>query len=214
MRQIQPDVWETDTEAPFPGLTTHAYLLTREQGNVLFYNTRHKADIDQMAELGGVDHQLLSHEDEVGEGMNHLAQRHGTQLWGHVAEQAAFARVRTPDHTFDQRQTVLGNIELIPTPGHSPGSTCFLVESPLGQRYLFTGDTLFINRQNRWTAGFIASVHTEENRTLLADSLRLLRTLEPDVVFGSAFTGDHGFEVMTGDRWPEAVDQALERLLR
>lgn len=214
MRQVQPDVWETDTEAPFPGLTTHAYLLTREQGNVLFYNTRYKADIDQMAELGGVDHQLLSHEDEVGEGMNHLAQRHGTQLWGHAAEQEAFAKVRVPDHTFDQRQTVLGNIELIPTPGHSPGSTCFLVESALGQRYLFTGDTLFINRQNQWTAGFIASVHTEENRALLADSLRLLRTLDPDVVFGSAFTGDHGFEVMAGNRWADAVDQALERLLR
>lgn len=30
MKQIQPDLWETEVESPFPGLTTHAYLLTRE----------------------------------------------------------------------------------------------------------------------------------------------------------------------------------------
>ena len=36
MRQIQTDLWETDVDSPFPGLTTHAYLLTRDDGNVLF----------------------------------------------------------------------------------------------------------------------------------------------------------------------------------
>ncbi|MEO9587961.1 MULTISPECIES: hypothetical protein [Marinobacter] len=56
MRQIQTDVWETDVESPFPGLTTHAYLLTRDDGNVLFYNTGHHHEIDRMAELGGVAH--------------------------------------------------------------------------------------------------------------------------------------------------------------
>jgi hypothetical protein len=32
MKQVQDDVWETGTESPFPGLTTHAYLLTRADG--------------------------------------------------------------------------------------------------------------------------------------------------------------------------------------
>jgi hypothetical protein len=36
MRQVQPDLWETEVESPFPGLTTHAYLYQRVQGNVLF----------------------------------------------------------------------------------------------------------------------------------------------------------------------------------
>ncbi len=60
MKQIFPDLWQTEVESPFPGLTTHAYLLTRKQGNVLFYNTGHVHEIDAMAELGGVDWHFLS----------------------------------------------------------------------------------------------------------------------------------------------------------
>lgn len=37
VRQIRSDLWETRTDSPFPGLTTHAYLWTRPAGNVLFY---------------------------------------------------------------------------------------------------------------------------------------------------------------------------------
>jgi hydroxyacylglutathione hydrolase len=28
MRQVRADLWETNTDSPFPGLTTHAYLWT------------------------------------------------------------------------------------------------------------------------------------------------------------------------------------------
>ncbi|WJR36702.1 hypothetical protein P3F83_12040 [Mycobacteroides immunogenum] len=33
-----PILWETRTDGPFPGLTTHAYLWTRPTGNVLFHS--------------------------------------------------------------------------------------------------------------------------------------------------------------------------------
>jgi hypothetical protein len=66
MKQLFTDVWQTTTESPFPGLTTHAYFVTREGGNVLFYNTSQQRDIEQMAELGGVAFQFLSHRDELG----------------------------------------------------------------------------------------------------------------------------------------------------
>jgi hypothetical protein len=90
MRQVQPDVWETDVETPFPGLTTHAYLLIRNQGNVLFYNTGHLHEIDKMAELGGVAYQYLSHRDELGKSLNEIRRRFGTQLGGHSREQPEF----------------------------------------------------------------------------------------------------------------------------
>lgn len=48
MKQLFEDLWETGVESPFPGLTTHAYLLGRDTGNVLFYNTSQQADIKQM----------------------------------------------------------------------------------------------------------------------------------------------------------------------
>lgn len=43
--------------------------------------------------------------------------------------------------------------------------------------------------------------------------LRLLRELEPDVVFGSAFIGDIGFQEMSPGDWLGHVNGALERLL-
>ncbi len=213
MKQIQPDLWETDTQSPFPGLKTHAYLLTREDGNVLFYNTGHSDEIARLSELGGVARQYLSHEDELGETLNEIADRYGSMLLGHRAEAEAFAKVRTPDTFITHRETHLGNIDVIPTPGHSPGSTCFQVHSPTGKTYLFTGDTLYLDRRNRWTAGFIKGVHEDSVRPQLAESLRTLRALDPDVVIGSAFVGDSGFESIAANAWPQKVDDAIRRLL-
>ncbi|MDQ2077123.1 MBL fold metallo-hydrolase [Marinimicrobium sp. ABcell2] len=214
MKQVQPDVWETETQSPFPGLNTHAYLLTRDDGNVLFYNTGHLHEVENLAQHGGVARQYLSHEDELGDTLNTIAERYGSLLVGHREEEASFAKVRTPDIFIERREIHMGNIEVIPTPGHSAGSTCFLVRSPTGKTYLFTGDTLYLDKHNRWTAGFIKSVHTEGDRPVLAESLRLLATLKPDVVFGSAFVGEHGFEDVSDGSWPEKVDQALGRLLK
>lgn len=213
MKQIQPDVWETQTQSPFPGLKTHAYLLTRDDGNVLFYNTGHAREVEKFAELGGVSRQYLSHEDELGDTLNLIADRYQSILAGHRAEREAFARFREPDLLFDRPEVHLGNIELIPTPGHSPGSTCFLVHSPTGKHYLFTGDTLFLDSTNQWVAGFIDGSHNEDNRHHLAASLQQLKSLRPDVVFGSAYTGDFGYQEMAPGDWPGHVDRALEQLL-
>lgn len=213
MKQVQADLWETESYSPFPGLKTHAYLLIRDDGNVLFYNTGHSHEIARMAELGGVARQYLSHEDELGETLNEIADVHGATLYGHRAEAKAYAKVRPADRHITGRETHPGDIEVIPTPGHSAGSTCFQVRSSTGKTYLFTGDTLFLDQHNRWAAGFIPGVHTEADRPALADSLRLLRELRPDVVFGSAYTGDSGFEAVTPESWREKVDRALADLL-
>jgi hydroxyacylglutathione hydrolase len=209
MKQIQPDLWETAVDSPFPGLTTHAYLLTREDGNVLFYNTSALQELDRMAALGGVRYQFLSHVDELGESIHVIRQRFETRLGGHVREQAEFARVRPADVVFEAREVHLGNIEVIPTPGHTSGSTCFLVSSPYGKRYLFTGDTLYLSDGRRWKAGFLSGI---SDRDALIESLGVLRTLAPDVVLGSAFAGPDGFQEMRPERWAGRVDEALAGL--
>jgi len=212
MHQVQSDVWETETERPFPGLTTHAYLLIRKEGNVLFYNTGNRADIEAFEALGGVAYHFLSHRDELGPSLNWIADRYGSRLGGHAAERDDFADYRAPDIVFHTRETLLDGIDVIPVPGHSPGSTCFLVRSPTGKRYLFTGDTLYRTREGKWRAGFIPGHSSAEDARQMVQSLESLRALAPDVVFGSAFGGSLGHEEMTSTQWQDYLDRALADL--
>lgn len=143
----------------------------------------------------------------------HIHQCFGTRLGGHRREQEEFSRYASVDILFDERQTLLGNIDVIPTPGHSPGSTCFLVHSPTGQRYLFTGDTLYRSADGSWRAGFIPGHNSPEDRQTMATSIAGLRDLQPDLVVGSAFAGSSGYQEMGRGEWQEHVDGALEWLV-
>lgn len=212
MRQVQPDLWETSSFSPFPQLTTHAYLLIHPEGNILFYNIGDLQELDAMAELGGVAWQYLSHRDEVSETLNAIADRFGTKLAIHNGDTNKCSTIRNPDRIYRHREIHHGNVALIPTPGHSPGSTCFMVASPTDKKYLFTGDTLYFDSNRGWQAGFIEGIHSDKDRPVLAQSLRLLRELKPDMVFGSAYRGDAGFEVMDADDWAGKVDGALAGL--
>lgn len=209
MKQIQPDIWETEVENPAKGLYTHAYLLLRDDGNVLFYNTSRIDEIERMAALGGVARQYLSHRDEAGDSLNMVAERFGADLGGHVRELEEFSRFRRPAILFERRETHLGDIEVIPTPGHSPGSTCFYVSPPHGKRYLFTGDTLWFSGNGVLEAAFLGNSDFDA----YVKSLETLRTLAPDFVISSATGGHGGYSDIAPGEWPGLVDHALERLI-
>jgi hydroxyacylglutathione hydrolase len=211
MRQIRPDLWETRADAPAPGLTTHAYLWTPSgAGNVLLYNTAGDDDLDEIARLGGVAHQYLSHQDEVAPMLATYRQRFGAVLHAPAVEADAVAKVQAPDVTFTDRHVDANGVEVIPTPGHTPGSTCFLVSGVDGLTYLFTGDTVFRDARGRWQAGYLPFSDAED---LLA-SLDLLAGLEPDLVASSAFAGDAGVHILGDTPWAGCVEEARTRLER
>ncbi|MBQ7316949.1 MAG: MBL fold metallo-hydrolase [Clostridia bacterium] len=65
-----------------------------------------------------------------------------------------------------------GKVKVVHTPGHSPGSVCYLCVEPTGNaRILVTGDTLFADNIGRWDLW-------GGNRDTLFRSLGLLRTLD------------------------------------
>lgn len=205
MKQTRPDLWETEPYSPFPGLTTHAYLWTPPSGaNVLFYSPGNDDDFEQLDELGGVAHQYLSHRDEAGPTLKLVAERFGSQLHVPAAELDDVARFAPADVAFRGRHVDANGVEVIPTPGHSPGSTCFLVPGD-GASYLFTGDTIYRVGDGRWAAGYIAG---DSEATALASSLDLLATVRPDLVVSSAFAGDAGAHEMSGSDWEAAVTDA------
>lgn len=210
MKQIRSDLWETRSYSPFPGLHTHAYLWTPEPGrNVLFYSPGDDADVDSIADLGGVARQYLSHRDEAGPMLATIAERFGARLHAPAAEVGdigRFARVHVP---LAHRHVDDIGIEIIPSPGHTPGSTSYLVPGADDETYLFTGDTMFTLEDGEWAAGYIPPVSDADR---LATTLRdVLRSLHPDVVISSAYLGE-AVHPLDGTAWPACVDAALERL--
>ncbi|WP_029116295.1 MBL fold metallo-hydrolase [Mycobacterium sp. URHB0044] len=209
MRPIRSDLWETRVDSPFPGLTTHAYLWTGgPDGNVLFYGTQTDADFDDIEALGGVAHHYLSHRDEAGPMLRKVADRFGARLHAPVAELVEIGQHAHVDVPLGSRHVDGNGIEVIPTPGHTPGSTCYLVPGAHGQSYLFTGDTIYLGDDGAWSAGYIPPI---SDAGPLADSLRTLARLTPDLVISSAFAGDTAVHVTRG-RWRECVEQASARL--
>ncbi|MFF0527517.1 MBL fold metallo-hydrolase [Nocardia amikacinitolerans] len=207
MRQIAPELWQTETLSPFPGLTTNAYLWTTPEGNVLFYNTTLAAEFDRMAELGGVAHQYLSHRDEIASSLATVRDRFGARLHVHKADAGEVTQTAVDD-PFDSRHIAFAGLEVIPTPGHSVGSASYLATIS-GKRYLFTGDTIVLG-ENGWWPGYLDG-HSDRE-TLLA-SLDVLAELTPDVIVSSAFMGESGVTEL-GDRpWADCVDEARRALV-
>jgi len=209
MQQLFPDLWQTQTEHPFHGVTSHAYLLTRREGNILFYGTGVLAELQLIKDLGGIVRQYLSHRDEAGPALATIRQMFGSALCCHKLEAKAVKSLCPIDVTFDARETHLGNIEVIPTPGHTSGSTCFMYRSPYGKTYLFTGDSLFPKGQSWGTLMWPFSGGRESS---LRASLGLLRELDPDVVIASACQGPTPVSMTSADEWHAIVDRAIERL--
>jgi hydroxyacylglutathione hydrolase len=208
MTQIRDDLWETRTDSPLPGLTTHAYLWRRPTGNVLFYSPATDADFDTIDGLGGVAAQYLSHLDEAGPNLARIAERFGRRLHAPAAEVEAIGKHGHIDVPVEPLRAVDGNdVEILPTPGHSPGSTCYLVTGIDGAKYLFTGDTMFPTGDGSW-ATFV--VPGRGDAAAMRDSLKLLATVTPNLVISSAYAGETAIEIIVDPRrWSECIDQAL-----
>lgn len=220
MKQIYPDLWQTGAEHPlpsFPHTASNAYLLVRDAGNVLFYCTGReaigkvddRADHDRIAELGGVGHVLLGHWHEASASLRTIKERFGASIVSHARDAPPIEKEGgvAPDITFWDRQTLLGDIEAIPTPGHTVGSACYLHRSPHGKTYLFTGDTIWPARGS-WTS---ATFEDDSGQSSHRASLDLLAMLEPDVVLSAVAPGETFKEIAPAD-WPAATEAAKVRL--
>lgn len=209
MKQIYPDLWQTRAEHPFSGVSSHAYLLVQDTGNILFYSSGLQDEYQHIQELGGITYQFLSHKHEVGDALAEIKKRFGSKLCCHRFEERAVQKVTPVDCLFDIRDIRQGNIEVIPTPGHTKGSVCFLVRSVHGQTYLFTGDTIYMSHgawetRSNWYEG--------GSKSDLKSSLMLLRDLGPTVVISSASIGEVPFKEVSVEEWQTDIDNVLRSL--
>jgi glyoxylase-like metal-dependent hydrolase (beta-lactamase superfamily II)/ferredoxin len=114
-----------------------AWFVVRPAGNLLIDSPRFtEALAAPFAEHGGIDHVLLTHQDDVADAQR-WAERFAARVWIHEddARAAPFStdRLRGLDAT-----AVQDDVLAIPVPGHTAGSVMFLIDGT----FLFTGDSL------------------------------------------------------------------------
>ncbi len=212
MKQLFDDLWQTKLEVPFGSVHSHAFLLRREEGNALIYNTGHVDELDHIDVLGGVDYQYLSHRHETGDSLRLIRERFGSKLCCHVEEKPVVLQSCEVDVAFSGKVVQHHGLEVFHTPGHTIGSVSFLYRSPYGRSYLFTGDTLFLSRTGWETLVFPSEGGSTE---ALLESLSTYRTLSPDVVLWSASSGGELSCVEPTDvEWRAIIDGVVEGLVR
>ena len=150
-----------------------SYVLQRPGGSVIVYNSPGVSEAAAAIEqLGPPDRMLINHAHEAMYGRPDL----DIDVWIHRADLQEVGKTLQIAGTFDQRQRIGSDIEVIPTPGHTPGTCSFLWNNG-EHRFLFTGDFIWIE-DGEWKA----VVLNPARRDQYLSSLALVRDLDFDVL--------------------------------
>jgi glyoxylase-like metal-dependent hydrolase (beta-lactamase superfamily II) len=115
----------------------HSYFVTCRGANILIDSPRYAKElVTWFAQAGGIDHVLLSHQDDVADAGKYAAQ-FGARVWIHRDDSHAAPYASDLIEGQSERQ-ILPGLVAIPVPGHTRGSVVYLFED----RVLFTGDSL------------------------------------------------------------------------
>jgi glyoxylase-like metal-dependent hydrolase (beta-lactamase superfamily II) len=195
----------TPEPLPFaPALHIRAFVLERERGNVLVYSVSGlESDAARIEAAGGIERQYLNHRHEAMFASPWVK----APLFVHERERKSVAKKAHVRGSFSRRHMLDDDLEVIPTPGHTPGATAFLWDSG-SHRMLFTGDTVYLDG-GEWVAAVLPS----SDRERYIESLELMRELEFDVLVPWAASADGPYHATT-DRADarRRIDAILERV--
>ncbi len=194
----------TPEALPFaPEIDVRAFLLERSRGNVLIYSVSGLAsDAAAIESLGGISRQYLNHWHEA----MFVSDWYEGPLFVHEADRAEVEERRHVRGSFTRRHMLDEDLEVIPTPGHTPGATAYLWDNGK-KRFLFTGDTIYLS-DGEWVDGLLGS----SDRPSYEASLRLIRELEFDVLVPWAARGEPWYSETTPALTRERIDAILERV--
>jgi glyoxylase-like metal-dependent hydrolase (beta-lactamase superfamily II) len=182
---------------PFaPALQIRSFLLERDAGNLLVYSA-------PTIPAGEVWRQYLGHGHEAGI----AAPAAKAPLFVHAADRAAVEQHAPVRAAFSRRHMLDDDFEVIPIPGHTPGSTAYLWDNG-EHRMLFTADTILL-RDGEWRAAVLES----SDRAAYLESLALLRDLEFDVLVPWAAAGPH-YALTDGDDARRRIDAIIDHVRR
>jgi glyoxylase-like metal-dependent hydrolase (beta-lactamase superfamily II) len=156
LREILPDVFVVKQNGG-KGFG-YSHFVRRPAGNLVLDASRVGSLSDSFAEfeaLGGVAAAVISDRHLGGPSTNQIAERFGARIYCSGIEAEAMGHRANGvhvDHVMPfERATVEGDVQLIPTPGHTAGQFSTLAE--IGDaRILFTADFVW-RQQGRWRPG-------------------------------------------------------------
>ena len=192
---------------PFaPELHIRAFLLRRSRGNVLIYGAGGVAsEAHQIEGLGGITRWYLNHSHEAG----FMPAGVTAPLFVHQADAGPVAARRHVRGTFSRRHMLDEDLEVIPTPGHTPGATAYLWDSG-SHRFLFTGDTVYLD-DGEWVAAVLES----SDRAAYLQSLELIGGLDFDVLVPwAAPAGQPYYDVVSRAEAKRRIGAIAERVRR
>jgi glyoxylase-like metal-dependent hydrolase (beta-lactamase superfamily II) len=189
-------------------LDIRAYLLEREEGNLLLYRSDTlRREAAAIRERGGIARQYLNHRHEAAPVSDWVTETFGAPLFVHADDAEAVSAVSHVRATFSRRHMLDDDFEVIPTPGHTPGATAYLWDTG-DHRVLFTGDTLYLSR-GRWQTAVLDSSDPVRYR----ESLELIRGLDFDVLVPSIATaGEPPYALVERGEIEQRLDELIERL--
>jgi glyoxylase-like metal-dependent hydrolase (beta-lactamase superfamily II) len=193
--------------APLPfarNLVARSFLLERPQGNLLVHNSPGLTTAAHAIQAaGGATRLYINHGHEAMFGRPGV----DVPVFVHERDQREVARSLPIAGTFSERHRLDDDFEVIPTPGHTPGTTSYLWNSGT-HRFLFTGDMLW-TQGGQWEVVVLGS----SDRAAYLDSLALVRELDFDVLVPWAgVDGERFIDVVSPDQVRERLDAIIARV--
>jgi hypothetical protein len=185
-------------------IDVRAFLLRRAGGNLIIYNAPGLASVaGEIRDRGGASGQFVSHGHEAM--FDHVEV--GAPIFVHELDRAEAARSMPVEKSFAERYKVDAHFEVIPVPGHTPGSTAFLWDDGK-HRFLFTGDSIWIDH-GAWAAVLL----DPGERDSYLGSLATMRELQFDVLVPwGATAGEPYIDVVDEEQAHERIDGIIARI--
>lgn len=140
IEQVFPDVWHLGHPDP-KSFEAHSYFVRSKAGGVLVDAPMYCDPVVSFLESqGGVKWVFLTHKDDVGDAAR-FAERFKAELFIHARD-----RAELPASAFDKDFKLADGLQVVCTPGHTPGSACLLYDADGG--VLFSGDHLLLSKGN------------------------------------------------------------------
>ena len=179
-------LWATPA-SPLPfdrSISIRAFLLERQDGNVIIYNAPGLSAVaPEIEKRGGASRLLINHGHEGMFGTPPIE----APVFVQERDRAELGAAMPVAGTFTGREMLAPDLEVIPIPGHTPGGAAYLWDNG-AHRFLFTGDTVWLDH-GEWSA----VVLDPGARAEYVRSLALMRELDFDVLVPWGATQDEPY---------------------